>query len=216
MARLKVFFRRAIDILKAEGIITLLKRVTGRYLFQYRIYFLYERTLKKRDESDFLPRLSNYSVKIISTNQQADELASDGFDFRSRFPNAQKGLDNGAIAFCIFTNNELANIGWAGITEEGKNTFDYLPYHVDFSSGEACIGGSRTVPKFRGNRLMVYGNFLRFRYLRESGVRIVRNAVDSKNLVAQRAHMKFDAKPYAKARYLKILGWQSWKETPVT
>lgn len=215
MMRINIFFRRAIDILTTEGIVTLLKRVTGRYLFQYKIYFLYERKLIKREESDYLPRLSDFSVKIVSTNRQADELATDGLDFRSRFPNSRKGLDNGAIAFCIFANGELANIGWAGITEVGKNTFDYLPYHVDFSGGEACIGGSLTSPKFRGNRLMVYGNFLRFRYLSEGGIRIVRNAVDSKNLVAQRAHMKFDAKLYAKARYLKILGWQSWKEKPV-
>lgn len=216
MITIKVFFRRAIDILKTEGITTLLKRVIGRYFFQYRIYFLYERMMIEREESDFLPKLDTYSVKIIATNQQADELAIDGLDFRPRFPNSRKGLDNGAIAFCIFSDNELANIGWAGITEVGKNTFDYLPYHVDFSNGEACIGGSLTMPKFRGNRLMVYGNYLRFEYLRTLGIRIVRNAVDSRNLVAQRAHMKFDAQLYAKARYLKILRWRSWKEMPVS
>ena len=215
MNNIKVIFMRGRDILKSEGLTTLIQRLIGRYIFQYRTYFLYERTLIERNEADYLPKLKNYTVKIISSNEQANTLAEEGFDIRKHFVNSEKGLDNNAIAFCIFANKELANIGWAAITELGKNTFDYLPYHIAFDRDEACIGGSLTMPKYRGNRLMIYGNFLRFDYLYERGIRIVRNAVDSKNLVAQRAHVKFDAFIYAKARYIRILFWKSWKETPV-
>ena len=116
-----------------------------------------------------MPKIQDFTFKIVSTNQQADELATEGIDFRSNFINARRGLDKGALAFCIFVERELAHIGWVAMTEEAKNTFDSLPYQVDFSNKEACTGGTVTIPKYGGKGLMVYGYFKRLQFLKERG-----------------------------------------------
>ena len=63
---------------------------------------------------------------------------------------------------------------------------------------------------------MVYGYFKRFQFLKEKGFKSSRNAVEVGNIASQKAHAKFGPKVYARARYLKILRWKSWKETPIT
>ena len=140
-------------------------------------------------------------MEIITSNQQAGELVARGFDdFRRSFINARQGLDKGAIAFCVFIGRELAHIGWVALNEEAKNTFDDLPYHVDFSNREACTGGTVTIPKYEGNGLMTYGYFKRFQFLNERGIARSRNVVATSNLVSQKVHAKFG--PKSTSRYV--------------
>ena len=207
---------RANDILRMEGFFLLLKKIFSYYFFQYRTFYLYEHELKELDESKFLPRMKNYSVQIVTDNVQADKLADKGFDFRSHLPKARKGLANGAVAFCIYKNNELASIGWLALNEKARKYVDPLPYYVDYAAGEVGSGGSKTIPKYRGQGLLTYSYFLRLKYLYEHNVRIMRSAVEKNNLPSHKMHKKFNEKIPAKARYIKILGWQSWKETPLT
>jgi len=79
--------------------------VVGHF-FQYQTCYLCEtdiqEILKERNEADFLPRIHDFTLKIVSTNQQADELAADGLDFRSYVINARERLDKGTIAFYVF------------------------------------------------------------------------------------------------------------------
>lgn len=219
ISELVSMLNRASDILRREGLTPLIVRgfdFTRRRLFQYGDYNIYEQTLKERDEADFLPRIEDFTFKIVCNNDEADELAAAiGCDFRRRFVNARKYLDKGAIVFCIFVNGEIAHIGCVALSEEAKKTFDCLPYEVDFSNNEACTGGTETVPEYRSKGLMVYGYFKRFQFLREKGVTTSRNAVDVNNIASQRAHAKFDPKAYAKVRYVKLLWWGIRKKTPI-
>ena len=214
-----MLFTRVKDILRTEGLISLVNRVAAfliRSFFRYRTFYLYEHTMGNHNEADFMPRMQDFTFKLVSTNQQASELAANGFeDFRSRFLNARRSLDNGAIAFCIFHGLELAHIGWVAMTEKAKSAMDYLPYQVHFSDNQACTGGTVTVPKYRGKGFMTYGIFKRFEYLRKHGVTASRNAVNTSNITSQKVHAKFGPTIYARARYIKILWWQFWKEVPI-
>lgn len=162
-----------------------------------------------------MPRLQNLTVHIVSTNQQADELAARGFDCRSYSIHARTRLDKGAIAVCVFVKQELAGVVWVALTEESKKSVDSHPYHVDFANKEACTGGTETIPKYRQKGLMKYGYYKVFQFLGEQGIMTSRNSVRTSNIASQRAHAKFDYRIYARARYLRILWWQFWKETPL-
>ena len=164
--------------------------------------------MEVRDEADFLPKTGELTVEIVSSNQQADELAKRFADFRGTIGNARQCLDKGAVAFCIYIGGELAHIGWVGMTEEAKNTFDPIPYRVEFSKKEACTGGTVTVPKFRSKGLMKYGYFKRFQYLRENGIRVSRSAVETSNIVSQKVHAKFNPRIYGKGHYIRLFWWK--------
>jgi len=219
---LTIRLSRAKQIFQTEGLIPLLKRgipfVLGRFV-RYRTYYLYEHTpssARNLNEADFMPKIDNFTFEIISTNQEADELEDKGLEFRSQVVNARESLDKGAIAFCIFIGPELAHIGWVAMTEESKRDIDPLPYRVDFGDGQACTGGTVTTPKYRGKSLMTYGYWKRFQYIGGKGVSISRNAVNTSNIASRKVHAKFNPKIYAQARYLRILWWAFWKETPLT
>jgi len=210
---------RATEILRAEGLLPLLRRgfifLVG-YFFRYQRYYLYEHTIKPRNEADFSPRVPDFTFKIVTTTRQADELAAAGFKFGSHHPTARGGLEKGAVAFCFFIDGELAHLGRVAMSEAAKNCFDTVPYRVDFAAKQACTGGTWTNPKYRGRGLMVYGYFKRFEFLRERGIETSRNGVEAGNIASQKAHGRFGPEVYAKARHLKIFGWKSWKETPIT
>lgn len=220
MRRFIVILRRAKHIFQTEGLPSLLRQgvkfLNRGHLFHHETYYLYEHTLKERNEADFMPKTNNFTFKIVSSAQQVDELAAEGLDLDLYFIDARQNLDKGAIAFCIFIGRELAHIGWVAITEKAKKTFDTESYQVDFSNNEACTGGTWTHPRYRGRGLMVYGYFKRFQFLRERGITVSRNAVVTKNIISQRGHAKFGPKRYAKGHHLKILRWEFWKETPLT
>jgi len=220
--RISWLLRRAKYICQTEGLIPLARRgfsfVAGLF-FLYRTYYLYEHTpsnARNLNEADFMPKIDSFTFKIISTNQEADELEAEGLDLDSQTTAARERLAKGGIAFCIFVGPELAHIGWVAMTEEARRGVDALPYHVDFGNGQACTGGTVTTPKYRGKGLMTYGYWRRFQYIGEKGVRISRNAVDTSNVASQKVHAKFNPEIYARARYLKILRWKSWKEKPLT
>jgi len=186
------------------------------YSFRYENYYLYEHTLEERDEADFLPKVQDFTFKIITTRQQADELVAAGIDFGSHALNEKGGLDKGAVAFCFFINGELAHLGWVAMNEEAKNTFVSLPYQVNFSGKQGCTGSSWTHPRYRGRGLMVYCYFKRLQFLWERGFRSSRNIVGMTNAISRRAQIRLGPRMYAKARYLKILWWDSWRETPLS
>lgn len=220
-----MLLRRIKDIRKTEGFISLIKRLVvylTRSLIHsfllYRNYYLYEHPIGSynHNEADFMPRMQNFTLEIISSNQQASELAANGFeDLRIRFLNARRRLDRGAIAFCIFQRFELAHIGWVFMTEKIKSAIGAPPYLVRFSDNQACTGGSLTLPKYRGKGLMTYGYFKRLEYLRKQGFTSSRGSVNTSNIAAQKVHAKFGPTIYARARHVKVLLWQYWKEVPI-
>jgi len=219
MSRLTALLGRAKEILQQEGLTPLLRRGFGfvaGWFFQYGTYYLYEHTLKQRNGADFIPRLQNFTFKMVSTNQEADELAASGLEFRSRDGTDRDRLDKGAIAFCVFVGRELVHIGWVAMTQQAKDAMKELPYAVDFSKNEACSGATVTSPDYRGMGLMAYGYFKRLEFLREMGRARCRAAVAKSNIASQRGHAKLNPKLYAEARYLRILWWRFWEEKPLT
>ena len=209
---------RVKNVLQSEGLVPLLRRGFAflvDYFFKYETLYLYEYTMKERNEADFMPKVQNFTFQVVSTNQQANELAANGFDLRSFSIYARRRLDKGAIAFCILIGRELVHIGWVAMTEEAKNTFEPFPYRVDFLNKEACTGGTITIPKYEGKGLMTYGYYKRFQFLKEKGIVTSRNTVAVSNIASQKVHAKFGPKIYAKVYYLKVLRWRFWKETPL-
>lgn len=136
MQTLSVLLTKIKDILRTEGLISLINRGAAfliPHLFRYGTFYLYEHTMRNHNEADFVPRMQDFTFKLVSTNQQASELAANGFeDFRRHFLYAKRSLDKGAIAFCIFHGLELAHIGWVAMTEKAKSAIDSLPYQVHF------------------------------------------------------------------------------------
>jgi hypothetical protein len=190
-----------------------------RRFYQYGTYDLYEIALedwlKHRNEVDHLPRIEDFIFKIISTNQEADELEADGLEFRSHVINVTERLDRGAIAFCVFVERELAHIFWVAMNEEAKDVLGELPYRVDFSKNESTHGDLWTNPKYRGMRLPTYVGFKARQFLWENGKVLLRGPVARGNVAAQRSYANAAPKLYAQGRYLKILWWKSWKEKPL-
>ena len=186
-----------------------------RVFFQYSHYYLYEHTLEELNEADFLPSIQNYVFKIVNSVEQADKLVTDGFEFPEDITKARYRLTRGAIAFCIFVDSKLAHIGWVALTDEAKKTFDSLPYKIDFSDQHAWAGGVWTNPKYRRKGFHGYVGYKRIKYLREKGAVKVRTAVEMSNIASHKGTVKHGYKIYAKGRFLKILWWKSWKETPI-
>jgi len=216
---LVAMLKRAKDILKTEGLRPLLTRsfaLVSAWFLEYGDYYLYEYTLKERNEADYLPEIQDFTFKIVISNKEADKLAEAiGSDFRRRFVRARNMLDKGAIAFCVFVKGEIAHIGWVTLSEKAHKAVDNLPYKVDFLNHEACTGGTQTIPQYRSKGLMAYCYFKRFEFLRGKGIVVSRNAVVKSNIASQKAHAKLSPRVYAEARYLRLLWWRFWKEKPL-
>jgi hypothetical protein len=208
---------RARDLARTQGLTALLKRAFDFYVFHHGRYYLYEHDFSKVSEAEFLPRVDGLTLEVVHSNDEADELAkATGEDFRRWTLNARRGLDSGAVFFCFLVNGELAHFGSVAMSGEAMTAMGSLPVQIDFSDGLAYTGGTETLPKFQRRGLMVYGYFKRFEYLREKGFRASRNGVSVENVASQKAHARFGPKIYAEARYVKLLGWEFWKETPIS
>lgn len=213
-----MLFRRAFRLLKKEGPLYLLNRLFAfvRYLwgrwFAHRTVYLYEHSLVSRDRGQFLPRMDSWELRVMASNDDADRIAAEGFeDCREAFVFAHRSLDAGAVAFCVYAGKELAHVGWLAVDARGKKVVDKFPFHVAFENGQACTGGTYTIPKYRGLGLMPYGYFERFEYLRARGFTSTRNSVAVDNVSSHRAHAKFNPTIYGIGRYRKFLWWTNWR-----
>ena len=210
--------RRAKHIAATEGWWPLLLRgfdYFRRRFFTYGNYDIYAYSMEERNEDNFFPKIRDFDFRIVNSNEEADRLAESlGYDFRHFLVNARRSLDKGAVAFCIFVDGEIAHIGWVGMSKEAKNSFDRVPYFVDFAHGEACTGGTETILKYRNKGLMAYSYFKRFQYMRDKGITISRNCVATDNVASQKAHAKFNPQITARARYFRLLGITFYQEKP--
>jgi len=185
----------------------------SRGLYIHGTVFLCEHTVKERNEKDFLPALDNYSVYTVESNQQADELESQGLYFRSSTVRAHKRLDKGAVAFCLFSDKELVHISWLAMKARVQRDIDPLPFKIDFST-QACSGGASTNPKYRGKGTNTYVFYLKLDYLLKQGKTACRLSFDIDNIPSIKVHAKFEPIIYATARYHRILHFWIYKEKP--
>lgn len=213
-----VLFARARSIYEHAGLIPLLQRGStflAKRCFQYGTFNLIERAIENIDnlsEADFMPRIDEFTFKIISTNEEADKLEADGVDVRLWPLNYREMLDKGAVVLCVLVGGELASTFWACMTDEARESLGEPPCKVDFLKGEAYAGGFITSPKYRGIGLATYNNFKMFQFLKEKGKIVSRHIAATENAVPQWMAAKFGSKVYGKGRYLRVLWWQSWKE----
>ena len=215
-------FERAKQIYQTEGFVSLVRRgfafVVGCF-FRYETYYLYElptENVRELNEAGFVPNIDNFILKTISTNQEADDLEADGFEFRSQVDNARERLDNGALAFCIFIGQELAHIGWVAMSQEAKDSLNEPPYKTDYSEHEAWWGGVWTDPKYRRMGLLTYADIKRLGFLLDKGIVISRYIITKGNIASNKSNARFNSRIYAEGRYLRILWWKSWKERPLS
>jgi len=222
MAEHTELLRRAHHIWKTEGLGLLAKRgllYLASRSFVYEHYYLYEidieEQLGKSIEADFLPRIDDCTLKIVFTNQEAEELELEGLEFRSQLINSSKALDAGAIAFCIFVGRELASMAWLAMTEQAKNCLPEPKFRVDFSGNEVCLGTLWTNSKYRGMGLASYASYKRLQFSCERGKVAARAVTAEDNVATQRVDAKLGAIMNGRVHYLRILWWKSWKEKPL-
>ncbi|MFC1993481.1 hypothetical protein ACFLV3_06750 [Chloroflexota bacterium] len=216
-----ILLSRARYILAKKGLPALIKRGTLYFIritFFYGTFYLYEHTIKERKEEEYLPRIDKFTFVIINEDKQVRKMIDKGFEniYEAEVRvDVRKCLENGAIAFCFFINKELAHIGWVALNEQAKNCFDIVPYYVDFFHGQACTGGTVTLPKYGGKGFMQYGYYQRFEFLRRKSYKTSRNSVAKGNIAAEKAHGKFLPRIYAKGKLIRLFKWTYWKQTPL-
>ena len=221
MSRVARLFRSAKQIYHTDGPIGLLRRgyaFVFYRLFQYRTYYLYADPVEygaPLNEAEFKPNIDNLMARIVSSNEEADELEAQGFDFRSYVSGARRRLDEGALANCIFVGNALAHFGWIALDQQALDSLDEPPYRVDFANKEAVGTGVWTNPKYRRKGFQKYAGFMFHKVLRENGIVVRWTAIRRNNIPAVKSRVTLHD-PCAEGRYLRILWWKSWKEKPLS
>ena len=146
--KLTDLFERAKQVIQNEGWFAFVRQgfafVVGN-VFRYETYYLLEwstASVAELNEADFMPKISDFLHKIITSNQEVDELTAEGFDFRPWYAAYRDRLDKGALAFCNFVGRELASIVWVATTQQAMGSLGEPPYEVDFEAAESASGGA--------------------------------------------------------------------------
>ncbi|MFC2039246.1 hypothetical protein ACFLST_00425 [Chloroflexota bacterium] len=188
MARVTALIRRARQISQTEGLIPLARRgfpFMVEHFFKYqRLYLIQHDLSQEKYKSDILPRMDKFTFKMISINEEADELEADSLRFRSYVAKDREELEAGAIAFCFFVEQELACICWVAMTQHAGNAPAEPPYRVDFSNNEACHGGWWTNPKYRGMGLGPFCSVKSLQFLIDAGKVLCRGCVGRHNVAS--------------------------------
>ena len=221
MRMLKNAFIRARQVLRSEGPLSLARRTAAyvrlrsRRLYFKRDCYLYRHHVIARESARYLPRLDSYELRILESEEQADELAAEGYeDFRLRFLASSRNLLLGAVGVLVFVDKKIVHMGWVAMDFRAQPCADPLPLRVAFDDGEACTGGTYTVPEYRGKGLMGYGYYERFEYLRSKGYKFTRNTVETHNVASQRVHAKFSPEVLGTGHFIRVLWWSRWVEHP--
>jgi len=218
MSVLATWVGRTRQIYRRDGLISTLRMALTfpiRLFFRYQTYYLVQfvpQDFSDAQKTDFIPDVDNLSFKILSTNQDADELESDGFKFRSHIWNGRERLDKGAIATCTFVGREIAHMVWIALNAEAMKSLYQPPFQVYFTKNEAAIADGWTTPKYRKMGLAPYGFPKRLEFFKAIGVSRVRAVILTNNTASLRWATRAGYRIYAKGRYLKLLRRKFWKE----
>ncbi|MDY6917881.1 MAG: hypothetical protein SVP26_08070 [Chloroflexota bacterium] len=223
MRKLTLLWRRAKRVYETEGPVHLMRRVLS---FAASRFFVYQRWYLAENHYERTPHLNearptpgvDVTFRVVTGSQMARELEKDGLEFRSypHFVNADKALDAGAAAICVFAGRELAAISWIALSQEAKDTFGDPPVEVDFSDHEGWTGGVWTNPKYRRMGLGAYRFSKMRQFFLDRDIGISRACVEKRNVAALSGSAKVGDVTYAEGRYLRVLWWRSWRETPLT
>ena len=215
-------------ILRTQGLFIFLRRGLSFliwHLFIYQSYFLYNVKLDDEvDKLEFTPRVSNFTLKIISTNEEMDKLKADGFNlgwFVSLgwfFTLFSKALGKGDAALCVFVDRQLVALCCVAMSEPAKSIMAGSRLTGDFSNKEAHMSWRGTNPKYRrmASGFGTYVYFEALKFLHRQGFTACRFIVPKSNILTQNTlAKKANITPYGEAYYLKLLGWRVWREKPL-
>jgi hypothetical protein len=220
MGIFKYIYSAIRDTIKYEGISSLISRslvyLLHRMFWVEEYYIAYNNThsVIEEKEQDFLPKTSNYCLKIITTNQEADGLLADGFSFGAYELNLRAVLDKSILSFCIFVDKEFAHMSCIADNPRGKAIVDFHPFDVDYQNGEIVVGRAITVPKFRRLHLKEYNGYLFRKYYLEKGVKRILHSVNTHSLPALSVSTYAPDRPVkSRCRLTRILWFKYLKET---
>jgi hypothetical protein len=217
---------RANRIRQQHGTIGLLKGVFGFLVYPFykrTPYYLYENQVSPEyGISESLSRIDTKELyfRVVTSNQEADKLEAEGYNFR-KYPTEHnhyltlytKWLDCGAIAFCTFVEKEFAAICWILPSQKAQDAVKAPPLKVDYANHEVMDRGLWVNPKYRGTGLLRYTTCNRDRFLRNTGITLIRTTVDYSNQTGKGVEEALGARQYGRARALKILWLRFWKES---
>jgi len=214
---MRILWEKALYIFKNEGLVALIRKTIPFLIHQpffYRKYHLRRINLGQIYDLDIPPMPEDYYFHVITSNSQVSELTAEGYIFHPWYPTYRYRLDKGAVVFCVFVGKELGHISWCAMTAEAARILGEPPMKVDFTNNELVTGDYWTSPKYRGKGLATYATRDRRLYLLNKGNFIERSAMAVDNVAVHRIP-RGHSSLYAIGRYMKILWWQSWKETSV-
>lgn len=218
---LHLIIARSKQLIKHEGLLSLSIRVffyLVHWVFIYENYYLIMSSLQvlELEPNKLMPRIPNLTYKFIKTNQEAEKIATEFNDFRLHHLHANKMLDNGAIAICIYIGFEPAYICWMALSNEASKSIHDIPYHIDFTNKAVFVGSELTIPQFRRRGLKTYGVNLRDKFLKDMGVQNRYSIIKTSNIGNLIATVGRGNIIYARALYLKLFWWKLWRETQIS
>lgn len=159
------------------------------------------------------------TFKVVTSNQEADKLENEGYSFRkyaNDFNNYLKRytwlLDCSVIACCTFVEKDFAAISWVILSKKVQDAIKAPPVRIDYENHEIMARGMWVNPKYRGMELYRYTVRNRDKYLAVRGIKRVLGPVDYINKAGIGVARAMGSKEYGRARSLRILWWNSWKE----
>jgi len=217
--KLKYFRSGVRGVLKHEGVMSLISRgyryLLHRFFILEHYYVVVESygDIDKEVEADYLPKVDNHCWRIISTNQEVDELIADGFDLGAYELNLRISVEKEAVGFCHFVGKELAHYTFLADNPRGKDAVDLLPFHVDFKNGQSVCGNSLTVPKYRSLHFRIYNGYIIRKYSWSKGIVGSTYSIEVNNYPALVSHAKsLNKLIVSRCRFIKILWFKHLKE----
>ena len=215
----KIRLNNGLSALVLAGLRFLVKPFYSRDL-----YYLYEKPLDlsaieaKIAKNQSGINIPDLNFKVVTSNQEAEQLEKEGFVFRSYPTDFNLNhtrytllLDYGMIAFCTFVGKEFAAISWIIPSKKTQGKMKAPPLKVNYNS-EVFVMGIWCHPKYRGMGLHSYTSNHRDHYLARLGTRRLRGATVYKKTI-QAMVESMGSRKCGQANYTKILFWRIWKET---
>ena len=216
----KIRLNNGLSALVLAGLRFLVKPFYARDL-----YYLYEKPLDlsaieaKVAKNQSGINIPDLNFKVVTSNQEAEQLEKEGFVFRSYPTDFNLNhtrytllLDYGMIAFCTFVGKEFAAISWIIPSKKTQGKMKAPPLKVNYNS-EVFVMGIWCHPKYRGQGLHSYNSNNLNLYLARRGTKKLRGATVYKKTIQAMVEARGSIQ-CGQAFYTKILVWRFWEERP--